>query len=424
MPERITKLQRWIDLIACLVGRRLPITFEELVRLVPSYAQGWDDADSTKKASVRRMFERDKDELRASGIPLQTVRYSINYGHEEIDGYRIARRDFYLPYLKLVEEATREGLDPGVPERRVAASGRVQAQGDPLAIPYVDVTQDEARLALEALRRVAEMPAFPLLGEARSAFRKLAFDLDPDAFSEGAPVLFVERPETGELLERLRHLSDALLARKRIRFRYHGIYRGETTEREVEAFGLLFQHGHWYVIGHDIERNGRRVFRAERMDGVTVNARTPNTPDYEVPNEFRLDDYANREAWELGADDEDAVVAHVLFRWPASLAAERNRQGVPIETREDGSAVRSFDVHQVHPFLRWMLSLEGDAVILEPPELVSAFRELARDVAHAHGAGVEDGVDDLAAGDRANTGEPSSDANDAGGDIPDRGVDA
>ena len=31
------KLQRWIDLLAALLGHRLPATFEELARDVPAY---------------------------------------------------------------------------------------------------------------------------------------------------------------------------------------------------------------------------------------------------------------------------------------------------------------------------------------------------------------------------------------------------
>ncbi|MFH1763497.1 MAG: hypothetical protein ABIF09_04815 [Gemmatimonadota bacterium] len=45
---------------------------------------------------MRRKFERDKDQLRELGVPLETVTYSINYGMEEIQGYHIARSDFYL----------------------------------------------------------------------------------------------------------------------------------------------------------------------------------------------------------------------------------------------------------------------------------------------------------------------------------------
>ena len=384
MPERITKLQRWIDLIAFLVGRHVPVPFEELVHGVPAYGQKWNDRDEKAKASVRRMFERDKDELRRHGIPLQTVRYSINFGAEEIDGYRIARRDFYLPYLKLVEQATRERNDTG----EGPAPGDVSRTrfADPKRIAAVEIARAEAGLALEALRRIADVPSFPLAAEARSAFRKLAFGLEPDAFLPASPVLFVERPETGELLDHLRTLSDALLSRKLVKFRYHGIYRGETSDREVQPFGLLFHHGHWYLIGNDTGRVALRVFRIERMDDVKANGRRPNTPDYDVPADFRLDEWTGREAWELGGEEEAPVRASVRFRWPASLAAQRNRHGRLTLTHEDGGAVREFDVHQVNPFLRWILSLEGDASILDPPELATALRELARDVAAAHAA--------------------------------------
>ena len=101
LPERITKTQRWLDLIALLLGRKLPISVEEVMERVPAYALGWKTGDETSKASARRAFERDKDELRAAGVPIETVQYGIN-GVEEIEGYRISRSDFYLPYLRIL----------------------------------------------------------------------------------------------------------------------------------------------------------------------------------------------------------------------------------------------------------------------------------------------------------------------------------
>lgn len=375
MSERITKLQRWIDIIVCLVGRRVPVPWEELVERIPAYAQNWDPEDDRKQATVRRMFERDKDELRAHGIPLQTVRYSINFGKEQIDGYRIARRDFYLPYLALIDQAQAGA----VPSRRSASL-------DPHGIARIDVAREDADLALEALRRVSDVPSFPLVREARSAFRKLAFGLEVDAFRTGAPVLFVDPPGADQLLDSLRAISSALLGRKRISFRYHGIRRGASTDRSVEPYGLLFHHGHWYLIGFDGDRGAIRVFRAERMESVKVNHRNANTADYTIPDDFRLNSYANREPWELGGEDEESpVVARVHFRWPTSLAVERNQQGQLERSNADGSSVRSFVIHQVQPFLRWALSLEGEARILEPSELGDALRSMAQDIAMLHG---------------------------------------
>jgi len=370
-----TKLQRWLDLIAYLVARRLPVTGDELLTRIPAYAVGWQSADPKARESARRKFERDKDELRGQGIPIQTVRYSTVGGADEIEGYRIDRRDFYLPYLRLVERYS--GVEQ-YPERARPAD--------------VEVTRADAPLALEALRRVSDLPAFPLALEARSAYRKLAFDLDPHAFGRAHHVLYLERPGTDELLARLRTLSDALLARKRVQFRYHGIYRGQETNREVAAYGLLFQGGNWYLVGHDALRAGLRVFRVGRIEDVQLNQRSPGTPDYEIPADFRLRDYAGRQPWELGSGDESPLAARVLFRFPLSLWAERNGYGHLEARRTDGSAVRSFELQQTEPFLRWLLATEGEAEILAPDELRAELRAVAAQVAEAHGEAADAGA--------------------------------
>jgi proteasome accessory factor B len=362
MSTSITKLQRWLDLIAFLVGRQRPVAVEELMERIPAYAGKWEAGDEKSRASVRRTFERDKDELRKLGIPLETTSYSINYGADQIEGYSLSRRDFYLPYLKLVREAG----------DAVAA-----APTKPYPLAEVELGESEAAAALDALRGIAELPAFPFVQEARSAFRKLAFDLDPDAFSPAA-VLHVDRPGAAEVRERLRPLSAALLARKAVRFRYHGIKRGEVTEREVWPYGLFFQQGYWYLVAHDRGREDTRVFRVGRMEAIEANGRAPNTPDYEIPESFRLADHLQREPWELGHDE--PLRARIRFPFPRSLWAERNGHGTLVEEEDDGAALREFEVRQLDPFLRWLLALEGEAEIVEPPQLAAALRQLARDV--------------------------------------------
>jgi proteasome accessory factor B len=362
-----TKLQRWLDIIAYLVGRRLPVSADELMRSVPAYAERWQSDSDTARESARRGFERDKDELRRLGIPIRTVQYNTADYPDVLEGYLLDRRDFYLPYLRIVQQAA------GPPQYR-----------DRFRPDTVDLAEADAPLALEALRRVATVPGFPLAREARSAFRKLAFDLDPHGFSDHAPVLFLDPPGAAELSDRLRTLSDALLARKRVTFRYHGMYRGHDTDRDVAAYGLLFQQGQWYLIGHDDTRDDVRVFRVGRMDDVVVNRKSPNTPDYAIPADFELGTYVGRRAWELGEGEAPPIVARVLFRFPLSLWAERNAHGVRESHRTDGGDVRRFDVQQVEPFLRWLLSLEGEAELLEPANLKDELRRLAAAVVRTH----------------------------------------
>ncbi|MCG6988065.1 MAG: hypothetical protein LJF06_07780, partial [Gemmatimonadetes bacterium] len=134
MADKISKLQRWLDLVAYLAGRRVPATAEEVWAAVPAYVRGLE-GDAKEHETVRRMFERDKDDLRAAGIPIETVTFSINYGTEESHGYRLLRRDFHLPYLRLVREAEAE-------ERGAQPSGLRAA--DSFA-----VAEDEAGAALD-----------------------------------------------------------------------------------------------------------------------------------------------------------------------------------------------------------------------------------------------------------------------------------
>lgn len=372
MPE-ITKLQRQLDLIAYLVGRRFPVPVEELMENVSAYAEKWHTETEKSRATARRTFERDKDELRAFGIPLRTVRYTIE-GMEEAEGYEITRRDFYLPYLKLVSQLSGE--------RPFRAPARPAT---------FEIKREDAPLALRALQRIADVPNFPLAREARSAFRKLAFDLDSALFAEQRDVVFADRINNVELTENLRTLSDALLKRKTVEFRYRGIYRGEETSREVNLYGLLYQSGHWYAVGYDLDRQDLRIFRAARMSDVAANKRAPNTPDYEVPEKFRLDEYAGRQPWELGDQDEPSVTARVLFRFPASLWAERNGHGALERTLDDGSAVRAFTVHQTNPFVRWLLGMQDDVEVLEPAALRGELKAIAQRVIDLHAEDDDDG---------------------------------
>jgi proteasome accessory factor B len=376
----ISKTQRWLDLIAFLVKHRFPVPVDEIMASVPAYRRRWLEGSERERQAVRRMFERDKDELRALGMPLETVRYTIEYGLEEAEGYRLSSRDFYLPYLRVLG-----GRSSGGGEAAGAGAGGPGPRG-PYGAREVELRQEDAALAVEALERVAGLPSFPLARESRSALWKVAFDVNVEELG-GAPVLYVGRPGAEALRERVSALMVAVQCRKKVRFRYHGIYRGEATEREVSPYGLLFQHGSWYLIGHDALRDDVRVFRVGRMEQPEVNRQALKTPDYRVPEAFNLERYGRLDPWELGAGEEAALGARVRFDFPASLWAERNRYGRLVQELAGGAAVRAFDVHQVDPFLRWLQTFTGEAIVLSPPELRAEQVELARRTAAAHGGG-------------------------------------
>lgn len=261
----------------------------------------------------------------------------------------------------------------------------------------VPITEEEAALALDALRRVADLPGSPFAAEARSAMAKLRFDLEPaaagppdvreaapsyeDRMLAPAPVLFVDGLRSDGVRETLRLLTDALRARRRVRFRYHGIQRGAPTDRDVAPYGLLYQHGQWYLVGHDATRDAIRVFRMGRMEAPAVDGKAGG--EYEIPGDFEVSSYARREPWELG--DDEPLTCDVRFDFPVSLWADRNGHGEPVAERTGGAAVRRFAVRQAEPFLRWLQSFGGDAVVEAPAEMREAQAAMARETLAVYG---------------------------------------
>jgi predicted DNA-binding transcriptional regulator YafY len=362
MPSgKITRTQRWLDLISYLIGRHYPVGIGELLERLPAYRDMEED-------SARRVFERDKQELISAGIPIDYQQLTSESGGS-FSGYLLRSGDFFLPYLELLE---------GVVEPR-ARAGKLRAS-------TLELAPEHLADAMEGLRRVAELPDSPLAADARRGFAKIAFDLDADAVLEGAPVHVVEPPGSGEHRATLGALSDALIERRPVWIRYRGITRDETSERWVDPYGLMITGGRWYLLGHDHLRDGIREFRVERIETVRVRADegAARAPFFSVPGDFSLDAYAHRQAWELG--EGPPVEARVRFRFPWSLWADRNGYGEWMGEDRDGSAVRSFGVLAPDAFLRWLLSAEAEPELVGPPELVDALHRLTAAIAglYAH----------------------------------------
>ncbi|CAN5199353.1 hypothetical protein BH24GEM2_BH24GEM2_13450 [soil metagenome] len=72
------------------------------------------------------------------------------------------------------------------------------------------------------------------------------------------------------------------------------------------------------------------------------------------------------------------------FRFPRGLWADRNGFGELVSSEGDGAQLRRFQVRQPDAFLRWLLSLEGEAELLEPASLRNSFQQMARAVAEVY----------------------------------------
>lgn len=358
------KIQRWVDLLATLLVHTYAVPFDQLADGVPAYG------DAAKSREAReRMFERDKEELRTFGVPLETVELEPG-----VHGYRLRRAGFYLPYLALTDAA-----EP--PERLEHWQYR--------GVPSLAFEPEELAAVVEAARRVQALGDPALAREAAAGLRKLAFDLPVDAEQAAATVVVRDGVDPDVLAA----LGEALAARKRVTFDYRHLGRDATEARTVEPWGLFFLGGHWYLAACDPARGaglgGLRNFRVSRIAGVTWDARRRRKPDYAVPPEFRLREHArSRRAWELG--DGDAEVVTVRFHGSTGAVRAACTLGEEVPDAEvnaasassapaDEACVRRFRVRRRDAFVRWLLTFGPDARPLAPPDLADAWRaEVAR----------------------------------------------
>src|ERR671915_179534 len=212
------KTERLLNLVICLLATGHYLTAEQIRHAVPGYPEG-DEA-------FKRMFERDKEELRELGIPLET-----GMSADDEAGYRIPRQAYELPDLHLTpDEAAVLGLAARVWQRASlaeAASGallKLRAAG----IETDAIGRSPGIMGIEP-RVDTDDPAFPVLWQAGRDRRPVAFD-------------------------------------------YQGVGRSAPQHRHLEPWGVVSRRGRWYVVGHDRDRDGVRVFRLSRIIGEVVPA--------------------------------------------------------------------------------------------------------------------------------------------------------
>ena len=201
------KLERLLNLTAALLHTPRPLSASELrERMAGAYSED--------KTAFRRMFERDKADLRSIGVPIEvSTLYRLD---PPVDGYRI------LP------DAYAERDARFAPDELAAlhlATNLVRLEGG----------------AGAGLARLGGAASAGHVGEAVEAVGELPFHHE------------------------LSKLVFAAVGRRAVSFPYRG------TERHVEPWRLSCHRGHWYLVGWDCRQSQERLFRVDRIDG-TVKA--------------------------------------------------------------------------------------------------------------------------------------------------------
>ena len=347
-PRRVSKTERWLNLLAYLLDKRYPVTREQILSEVEDYRTDWLKNTPTARESLRRKFERDKRELRELGVTLSPEGRKVAAAHTdmEVEAYLLRPRDLYLPYLEL------------------SAAGAPPVRSYP--IPSIALKAEGLAILRRAAERILALGAGPLGAPAASALRKLSFDLPVVGAGEGEVVL--TQPVAGQMAQVFSVLREGVERRVAVRCRYYAIRRDAEDEREIEPYGLMLSWGHWYCIARARDRNALRVFRLDRMRSAELSS----APDarFEVPPEFSVQQYLDRAPWELS--DAAAVPVRVRIGFPHARWTLSEGLGRVVSAVEpDGGALFEFDVRAPEAFIRWLLPFGAQAEILSPPELAT-----------------------------------------------------
>ncbi|WP_041796596.1 helix-turn-helix transcriptional regulator [Modestobacter italicus] len=303
------RAERLVNLVIALLGTRQYVSAARIRDTVPGYEP--DDGTERADEAFKRMFERDKAELREIGVPLETGRTSA---FDTEDGYRIARAEYELPEITLTgEEAAAVGLALRLWQSAQLAGA---AQSALVKLRAAGIEVDQTRGIQIQPRLDAGEPAFePCYAAARDR-RELAFDY--------------RRPDAEQ-----------------------------ASRRRVQPWGVVAWHGRWYLVGHDLDRQAPRVFRLSRVTG-TPRASGPEGA-FQPPADLDLAAVVARQE----AREEHLVVV----RARPGTAIGLRRHAEPLGPADDGD-----DRLQVRTTEPWALADElasyGPDVLVEAPRLV------------------------------------------------------
>lgn len=297
------RLERLINLVIALRETRLPLTASEIRRRVAGYGQ--DDPEA-----FRRMFERDKADLRGLGVPIETAPVDR---WEDTVGYRI----------------------------------------DPLRYELPETSLEPAELAALAVA----LHATKLADAAGPGLRKLEVDAGEPGVGAVAP-----GPALGVDLQAPHRdrLIAAQVTRTTVRFTYRPL-ESPAQERTVDPHALVHRRGRWYLVGRDHARSDRRAFRLDRIVGPVHTVGEPGA--FTAPaDDIGVDDVVPAPA--PGAPESAEVIAAPSVAWQVARRARGVGRPAP-----DGWTAYTVSVGDPDHFVAWVLELGPELVVRRPDVL-------------------------------------------------------
>lgn len=327
MPvPKVPNEERLFSLVLALLSTEAGLTKSEILSTVQGYRQRF--VHSGDNSNLERQFERDKDDVRELGVPLETIESPAQAGNNHNLRYRIARADYELPedINFSAEESTLLGL-----------AAMVWREGS---------LSQESRRAMVKLRSLGITTAEPVLTY--------------------APQLRV-REESFEPLRSA--LDDKVL----VAFEYLKPGEQFSTQRTVAPLALVQHQGRWHLYAKEPATDQFRTFLLRRIVSVVRTSK-------------KNFDYSTTDAAAIALAELEAVWQSnfaVVRTEPGTDAATRlsKRRGTATHQTTD------LELHftDLNIFADELASFGPEVLVVSPPALRSAVRDRLARTAADHG---------------------------------------
>jgi proteasome accessory factor B len=298
------KNERLLNLLFALMSTRTYLSRSTLKEILEEY-------QTLDQSAFERKFERDKDDLRSLGVPIEVGRNSEN---EDVDGYRVNLADIQLPELDMQPE---EGAIVAV----AAKVWQGSAMGDAVT----------------------------------TTLRKLQ-TIGVDVETESIPLLTAEVSTGGS--DAIEAFVESIQMRRVVTFDYADS-QGAHTSRTLQPWGLLNWRDRWYVGGFDLVRDEPRLFRLSRIVG---KPKATGKPDgYEIPENASLRDIATKMFTTVG--DREAVL-----RLAPNRCQTLRQKARAIESTPSGD-IATVPFSDLEDFAAEVCSFGSAALVQEPADL-------------------------------------------------------
>jgi predicted DNA-binding transcriptional regulator YafY len=227
-----------------------------------------------------------------------------------------------------------------------------------LSSPWLEI--DQSSVAVEgALAKVLRV--LPL--RARERLRAVASHLVLSPHERES------RPDATLLID----LSEAIQQRRRVAIDYRS-HHDAITHRKVEPYGLAGWWGRWYLAGYCCLRQGYRLFRLDRLQGMQVLAETfVRAEDFDVQAYMREHLGKESSRWQI----------EVVFQAALYTVQQKIPSGYGTLTETPEGVVFRAEHGDLADLAQFLVSRKLPFIVHEPAELRAELVQLAERIARS-----------------------------------------